>query len=279
MQISVSKLKEAQIPLAAEAGFFGVDESFAGIASREDILDASYERTVMARYAKVRAAGLAVCQTHLTYQPSHIPPIGDGSYADYEACLLPVLEKEIALTAAMGCPTAVMHPYFEEDRARSREGNLRLIEKLMPLLERHHVVLALENIYALKMGDAHHSTAEDMLYYTEQFQSPNVGLCLDTGHAVIRGQKPDEFLEKIVHRLSALHLHTTIPGADMHAIPCVIGGYDRIQWTRIGQILAESSYAGTFNLEISQPSKLSERAAALYYKLAYQIARDTLAAD
>ena len=276
MKISVSKVEEAHIPLVAEAGFFGVDEGFPSLDSRDDILSGAYAERLLARYDIVRRYGLAVCQTHLTYQPSHLPPIGDGSYEAYEACLLPVLEKEIALTAAMGCPVAVMHPYYEDDVSKSREGNLRLFEKLLPTLERHGVVYALENIYGARMSDAHHSSAEDMLYYTDRIDSPYLGLCLDTGHALIRGQEPDAFLEKIVHRLAGLHLHTTIPSGDFHSIPFMLEGRDRIKWARIGQILAASDYAGTFNMEIRPPAGLSDTAAALYYRLAHQIAEDIL---
>ncbi|MBQ8509338.1 MAG: sugar phosphate isomerase/epimerase [Clostridia bacterium] len=274
MHISVSKVSDSHIPFVAQAGFFGVDESFAGHTKRDEILTEEYDKAVLARFERLKAQNLAVCQTHLTFWPGHIPPVGDGTYEDYEAFFLPVLAKEIMLTEKMCCRTAVMHPYFEVDREKSREGNVRLIEKLLPLLERHHVVLSLENIYGPGYGDVHLSTAEDLLYYTERFQSPYVGICLDTGHAVIRGQDPVAMLEKIAHRLTALHLHTTIPREDFHCIPYMIGYGDRIDWERFYEVLSRSAYEGTFNMEVKIPKSLSDAAAALYYQLSFRIAKD-----
>ena len=152
--------------------------------------------------------------------------------------------------------------------------NVRLIERMLPMLEKNGVILSLENIYGAAYGEAHHSAAEDMLYYAEYFRSPYVGICLDTGHAVIRGQDPSAMLRKTAPYLTALHAHTTVPGMDLHTIPCTVG--QKIKWTEIAQILKESPYKGTFNMEIKPPSQLSEAASVLFYQLAYRIARDLL---
>ncbi|MBQ4354615.1 MAG: sugar phosphate isomerase/epimerase [Clostridia bacterium] len=270
MQIS-AKISEKLLPAAAQLGFCGTDESFLLYEQRERILSDDYAREMTALSQKIHSFGMRVCQTHMTFLPSHHPPM-DG-YEKYCAYFLPIYEKEIELTAQMGCPTAVMHPYFTEDAAESRAVNVHLIEQMLPRLESCGVILSLENIYAMEGGEAHHTTAEDMLYYAEYFRSPYVGICLDTGHAVTRRQNPSEMLKKVLPHLTALHLHATVPGQDLHALPYMAGGAN---WEEIGSLLRSSSYRGTFNLECKPSAKFSDEAAKLYYKLAYRIAADII---
>ena len=274
MQIS-AKISEKYLAAAAEIGYCGVDESFAAYTDKELIQSEEYDRKILAYYEKVKSHSLRVCQTHMSYLPSHHERM--DSYEAYEAYFLPIFEKEIALTGKMECPTTVMHPYYADSSEESRAGNLRLIERLLPTLEAHNVILSLENIYGAAYGEAHHSTAEDLLYYAEYFRSPYVGICLDTGHAVVRGQDPSAMLRKTAPYLTALHAHATVPGLDLHSIPCTVGY--RIQWQELAQILKESPYKGTFNMEIKPMSQMSETAVVLYYQLAYRIACDLLGVE
>lgn len=271
MQIS-AKISEKFLPVTAEIGFCGTDESFLPYDERERILSAEYTREVLDRNEAIRACGMRVCQTHMTYLPSHRPRMDE--YAEYEAYFMPLYEKEIALTAQMHCPTTVMHPYFTDEASRSREVNVRLIERMLPMLEKNGVILSLENIYGAGYGEAHHSTAEDMLYYAEYFRSPFVGVCLDTGHAVVRGQNPSGMLSALLPHLTAVHLHATVAGMDLHALPYMAG--NAVNWGEIGAILRQSTYRGTFNLECKPSPKLSDEAAEQYYRLAYRIASDIL---
>ncbi len=271
MQIS-AKISEKYLSAAAEIGYCGVDESFAAYTERKLILSEEYDRKILAYYEKIKSHSLRVVQTHMSILPSHHERL--GGYEAYEDYFLPIFEKEIALTAKMHCPTAVMHPYYADTQEASREGNVRLIERLLPTLEAHNVILSLENIYGAGYGEAHHSTAEDLLYYAEYFRSPYVGICFDTGHAVIRGQNPSAMLQKVAPYLTALHAHTTVAEQDLHTIPCTVG--NKINWQEIAQILKESPYTGTFNMEIKPSSQMSEEATVLYYQLAYRIARELL---
>ena len=85
----------------------------------------------------------------LPYYYAHIPHPGNGTYEEYEDFMLPGYVRALEVTAEIGCHLTVMHPYYvAEDAARTRDGNRRLIEKLMPLLEKYQIRLALENIWA-----------------------------------------------------------------------------------------------------------------------------------
>ena len=211
--------KEAFDPVLRSIGFDGVDISFPSWDKRDQILSEDFEDKIMKRYSKLFESGLKVLQTHLTYYPGHLAPLGNGTYEEYEAYFLPVLQKEIALTAKMNCNIAVIHLYFNASREVSREKNLALIEKLMPALEKNNVTLAIENIYGKDCGEVFLTTAEDLLFYTDRFPGDRVGVCLDTGHAVGRRQDPIEMAKKLSTRLKALHVHSNVPGHDVHMPP------------------------------------------------------------
>lgn len=272
--ITVSANSTAKYEAVARAGFWGVDVRLAPHTRRDEVLTGEYGHEIMEQYRTLRSLGLQVGQTHLTYWPAHIPPVGDGSFDALAEYLIPMLEREIEITANMGCRVAVMHPFFVQDgtREESRAGNMQLIEVLLPTLERCGVVLALENIYGHALSDAHHESAEDMLYYMEKFSSPNLGLCLDTGHACVRGQDPVGMVQRYGHHLKALHVHSSLYGRDTHAIPRVANG-DVTNWGGFSEALDEIGYAGNLNLEIRPSSWLPSTARDAYFRLAYEIAK------
>ncbi|MBQ5613349.1 MAG: sugar phosphate isomerase/epimerase, partial [Clostridia bacterium] len=256
--------------------FDGVDFGFPGWNRREKILAEDFESTILQTYRRIADAGLEVSQVHLTYYPGHLPPLGNGTYADFEDYMLPILLKEIALTAKMNCHLAAIHLYFEESLEKSREGNLQLIQKLLPTLEEHGVILAIENIFGLGFGDVHLSTAEDLLFYVDHFKSDCVGACLDTGHAVTRKQNPVEAVLKLGSALKALHVHSNMPGHDLHLPPCMIRNVD---WQRFYAALLEVDYRGAFNMEISPPANISPKAALGFFTLVHGIAESLMLSE
>lgn len=273
--ITVSANSVAKYEAVARAGFWGVDVRLAPYNRRDEVLTGEYENEIMGQYRTLCSLGLQVGQTHLTYWPAHIPPVGDGSFDALAEYLIPMLQREIEITANMGCRVAVMHPFFVQDgtREESRAGNMKFIEALLPLLERCGVTLALENIYGHALSDAHHETTDDFLYYTEKFRSPYIGVCLDTGHACVRGQDPIAMAQELGRHLQAVHIHASVHRKDSHAIPCITNG-DSVDWPLFGRTLDEIGFSGNFNLEIRPPRILSDAAQDAYYQLAYSVARE-----
>lgn len=273
MKISVACESPKYFPAIKNAGFDGIDFSFETYDKREYILSKGYTDEILASYATLEQMGLQVFQTHLTYYPGHIPPIGNGTYGDFEEFMLPILEREIELTAALNCRCAVVHLYFEKDREKSRTGNISLIEQLIPSLKKYGVVLSVENIYGPEYSDAHLSIAEDLTYYCDYFGDDHIGVCLDTGHAIIRGQQPVNMLIEMGERLRAVHLHTTVPQIDLHSIPYCTSYGESVDWNKFYAVLSDINYSGTFNLEVRPPENMSDGVISAYYKLAYEIAK------
>ena len=270
MKISIKDMNnELFYPELKRIGFDGVDISFSTWGQKDFILSQEFENSFLMRYKTIRDAGLEVCQTHLTYYPGHLEPIGDGSYKDFEEYFLPIFIREIELTAKLGCSVAVIHLYFDVSREKSQVGNIKLIEKLLPVLEKNQVSLAIENIFGRDCGEAHLSTSDDLLYYTEYFKNKYLGICLDAGHAIARKQDPVEMLNRLNQNIKALHLHSNVPGKDMHLPPCFTSTVD---WKKFSNTLFEIGYRGAFNMEISAPRQLNYRTALAYYEMVYGIA-------
>lgn len=256
-----------------EIGYSGLDVSFEDFDKKDFILSDEYTDFILEKSKKILDAGLKVCQTHLTYYPGHLEPIGNGTYEEFEDYMLPILVKEIKLTKLMNCKVCVIHPYFESNKIGSRSGNIKLISKLLPVAEECGVILAIENIYGNKYADAHISTYEDFMFYMDYFKSSFVGICLDTGHSIILKQNPVELFKKLKDYVVALHLHTTVENIDLHAIPYTMSYGEKIDWVELYKEIINSEYSGTFNFELIPPLKISDEAKKAYYLFAYKTAK------
>ena len=275
MNISI-KANEKFYKDLKEIGFYGIDFPFGAFSDREKLLSKEFEDSIAEKSEKIKSYGLKVCQTHLTYYPGHLEPIGDGTYKAFEEYMLPIFEKQLELTKKLGCDTAVIHLYFEKDREKSRAGNIELLKKLLIVAEKNGVALAIENIYGPNYSDAHLSTKDDLLYYINYFKNPHLGICLDTGHAVIRGENPVFLLKSLYKHIVALHIHTTVPNMDLHAVPYCVSYGEQIDWEEFVNILKDNGYKKSFNLEIVCPSRFNDKAFLNFYRFAYEAVKSII---
>ena len=270
MNISISDIESEKLySKFKEIGFYGIDISFPSWEQSEYILSKHYESDLLSKFKKIDELGLKVAQTHLTYYPGRLKPIGDGSYEAYEEFILPILSREIKLTSQMNCSVAVAHMYYRGTPEENRERNVRLIRKLLPVLEKNNVILAIENTYGNGYSTSCLSTAEDILYYIDYFKSRHIGACLDVGHAVTVNLDPLTMIKTLGSAIKAVHLHSNVPGKDLHLPPMMTKGID---WGGIYEALVNVGYSGTFNMEILTPTDFNFKAVVSYYELLYNIA-------
>ena len=258
-----------------QIGFDGVDFGFNGsVAFAGGDTAAEY---YLKTYEDIKNAGLKVCQSHLHYLPGHI--WGEGLYQKFEDEYLPAYINEIEVCGKMGCPVAVIHLYFEDSKKATLDGNVTLINKLLPYLEKNNVKLAIENIFKggdqgpLRYSDCHITTPDDIMEYVDKMNHPLIGVCLDTGHAVATNQDVFEMIKKYGKHLVALHMNSNA-GRDMHLIPGTLDSWlDPNDYCEVSKALKDIGYKGAYNLEIgcgNWPNK--PLSGVCYLQLVYAVA-------
>ena len=131
--------------------------------------------------------------------------------------------------AEMGVKTYTMHLGVDKGDG-SWENVKRAVEKLLPAAEKNDIVLALEN------GSETPEDLQKMIDLADDFDSPFVGFCFDTGHANCYGERNvEKLLAQMAKRIAVLHLHDNYGTFDDHNPP----GGGNIDWqTLVPQLKA-----------------------------------------
>ncbi len=262
--------------IMVQAGFHGIDldatlgDFVPGMLATPEQLQ---HITRCARAAQ--GAGLAVTQCHMPYLPGHIDHPGDGSFAAYRDALLPSFRQLIPIVARLGCPDAVIHPYFSSDSTTATvQGNIQLIQELLPLLQQNGIRLCIENIYCVRDGRYQStpvSNAETILQIIRGVDSPLVGACLDTGHAHLCGKDFCSMALQYGEKLYALHVNGNQSG-DEHVIPATMSDWcENMAWDRFTDVLRQIGYGGSYNLEVAC-GKLPAKVVEPFYRYAAAVA-------
>ena len=259
------------------AGFDGIDLSMdynyeSGIRPSDE----KWTADIIAQAEAAKAAGLQICQSHMPSYPGHIDSPGNGDFCEFEALLLPDYERAIEANAKVGCKIAVMHPFFTLDSTKgSINGNITILTKLLPLMEKYGVAVALENVFARRYSlhvDCAAQHAEVIAEIIERMNTPLVGACIDTGHANIFKYDVCQMARLYGKKLLALHVNANA-GLDEHILP-----YTYSQWCvgidfhKFSATLKEIGFTGAYNLEVAS-GKLPPQAALPFYQYAAAIAR------
>ena len=139
-----------------------------------------------------------------------------------------------------------------ETNLSAEEKIERNVERLKVLAENiagKDVTVCLENLRPLTPGrtDLIDKSAEDLLHIIDLVGSPDLGICLDTGHLNLTVKGHRNFILKAGKKLKALHITDNDGTADRHLMPFTRYGIDFFE---IVKTLREVGYDGIFNLEI-----------------------------
>jgi sugar phosphate isomerase/epimerase len=158
-----------------------------------------------------------------------------------------IRETEAALEVAQIVPYRFLVVHLgvttngQETGDNSRDAARRSIEQLHELATRRGVRLALEVIpNALSTVDALVELVEDDL------ELPDVGICLDYGHAFLMGDVADA-IEAASGHLLTTHLHDNLGKTDDHLVP-----FDgRIDWSTAVMTTQKVGYEGVWMMELA----------------------------
>jgi len=273
-QAGVSARESAR--MMKRAGFDGVDLDMCKHQMEpEKLLLPAWREDILHQAEALKAEGLEIAQCHLPFYPGHIPLPGAGRYEDFEDFMLPEYMRALEVCREIGCHTAVMHPFFILGEAQATwDGNVRMIEKLMPYLKEWKVRLALENVYGFdgNYADSHMSRGEDIMQVLRRTEAEWVGACIDTGHANIFRLPIGDMARLFGKRLFALHVNGNA-GKDEHAIPYSMSDWcECMDFHDFSAALKEIGYNGFYNLEIAS-GPIPRQAAQPFLDYAAAVAR------
>ena len=155
------------------------------------------------------------------------------SVAEYERLAgVDLVRNRLDMTARLGGGSIVIHiSYTPEQDLRdnlSMDQLRRSLDALQPYARERGVRIAIENGRFSRISEV-------LREYPPEF----LGLCYDSGHGNVNGGEDGlDGLERVKHRLIALHLHDNDGNGDLHN-PMFSGTVD---WPRLAGIIATSSY-------------------------------------
>jgi sugar phosphate isomerase/epimerase len=165
------------------------------------------------------------------------------------------------LFAALDVRAGVLHPGGERlwemgwERADTLKCSAEVLHELLEHVADSPTKLCLENSW-------HH---EDTMHLVDTIASPDLCVCMDTGHLNLTGGSWPEFTKWAGKRLKALHIADNLGSNDDHILPF---GPGTIKWDGFADALKDVGYEGLFNFEVGGETRyrpLDVRLAKLDY--------------
>lgn len=160
----------------------------------------------------------------------------------------------LARFADLGGEVVVVHPTgsaFNDEAANAInveaaiDATRRSLDELYPIADRLGLRIACENL--MERGTPRPLCRMEQLRAFIEPYPATVGICLDTGHAVVNGLNPASEARIAGDRLIATHLQDTDGIEDRHWVP----GAGRINWDEFVSTLHQIGYTGHWTFELS----------------------------
>lgn len=188
------------------------------------------------------------------------------------------IRRGIELCAFLGCPVYVMHPVkFKIPEKYTLEEaldyNTSLFQELGEFAKKHHVKIALENLYrydkVTRRGcETGCNNSAELMALAKRLDPEVFGFCLDVGHAQINQQDPSQIIRDYGSSLIALHLHDNDEYTDAH-LPMT---YGKINWDELVSSLKQVDFKGVFSMEVvCRNPKLAKEEAIYLHQLAQKL--------
>jgi len=143
------------------------------------------------------------------------------------------------------CSAGVINKNEREERIKILMDS---ISRILPISEKTGIKIAIENsLYPETMI----GTGEEIIRIIEEFNSPYLGVCFDTGHAHTIGKFKEEFIA-LKDKIFTFHLHDNDGERDLH-LPPIQGTID---WKWFIKELKKSNYSGQLPIEVELPKYL-----------------------
>ncbi len=183
--------------------------------------------------------------------------------------------RMLGYASDFGCRTYTIHVgaydsvVFRVPNEKLRPLAVETLEKLLPYAEKYGVIIAVENSFERS------NTPDEVMYYIDYFDHPNLGCCFDSGHANVMKSGKDKVygdslknfswwgnlenydgaFEKLAPAMVTCHLHDNNGLSDQHLKP----GAGNEDWellaekllTQAPKLLSIQSEVNIFSSEVS----------------------------
>lgn len=190
--------------------------------------------------AALRKEGVSLHSIHAPFRNEH-----DLSLPETRDQMITVVKRTLDVAADAEARIVVIHPggYAEEDHHGERlKVTIQSLHEIVPHAEKRGVTLALENLPPGYPGNH----GENLFAIAEEFNSPALGLCFDTGHAQMTGAL-FEHLQFMKRRIVHFHIHDNDGRRDQHLPP----PFGTIHWDAFYRLFRTLDYDGALTLECS----------------------------
>jgi len=248
--IYVELSPEDALKRIAQIGFPAVELSTEHLCVLRDAPGA--ETRLVAFRSLAEDLGLQMDQAHITISVDVASMDEPRRRADQEIVL-----QDIGVLSKLGIHSGVLHPgggATLDDWATVEAHNTVRVEAISRLADAARdagIRLALENgvhTFGPHRLPAWVGSTAGVRELIEQIGSPALGICVDTGHAILEHWDVPEALRHAGDLLIATHIADNDGSGDQHRIPYSYGS--KVDWTKVVAALKQIGYTGPFNLEI-----------------------------
>jgi sugar phosphate isomerase/epimerase len=166
-----------------------------------------------------------------------------------------LVRRSIEAAGILGIPWITVHTQSVRDsfgfsKRKSRELNVKLLNKYGEWAAKYGTALAVENLIERRNGERRYAVqVEELLELVDGMNDSKLfGICWDTGHAHLNKNNQPDALRMVGSRLKAVHIADNKGEFDEHILPY----QGTIQWEPIMKALKEIDYKGDFTYEVHE---------------------------
>lgn len=197
-----------------------------------------------------------------------------------------MMRRSVLAAEILGVEYMVVHPFTvkKDDHAlleETMQANLAYFRRWHAFFHEHHVGMAIENMNNLSRIPSPFADIDRLIALVDALNEPDIGACLDTGHANTSGYNPADCVRMLGARLRATHINDNHAGnRDEHIAPFM----GTIDWPALVRALRDIGYERDFSYETQNltspfPLRVQGDLLRFSYTLGQYLLSDELFAD
>lgn len=244
IQIAYNELFEKKCEFASEGGFEYIAVNFTEMINKTQ---KDWDQAIENIERILEKTNIKCIQSHPYYYDLRI-----SSEIQKEECEFSI-KQAIRASGKLGASWCALHPRTSITSgyriSKSYEDNKNAILSYLDVAAKHNTGIAAENLPifpdVIPVMPFYSSDYEDLLNLVDSINSPNLGICWDTGHANLMHFNQAEAIKFLGKRIKCTHIHNNYQKEDTHYPP----DNGNINWADVMSAFASIGYDGPLTLE------------------------------